>query len=144
MDSEHTSDLLRELELLSDASDGFQTFRSKHTASGAETLKDYLNEYLTAHPDLRLPQIIFDADIDKNYAYQLFNGHRSHPDKYKLIPVCVAMHMSVKETDRALFLAGQPRLYAKKELDAAIIICLNRRYHTMMQVNEFLCENGLL
>ena len=49
-----------------------------------------------------------------------------HSQKYKLIALCIAMGMSVKETDRALLLANQPKLSPKIQKDAALIICINQ------------------
>ncbi len=143
MDDEHTSELFRKLDTLSDRPDGYAEFQKTRKTSEPETLQDYLNEYMAKHQDLTLSQIIFDSNLSKNYVYQFFNGHAKNPDKYKLIPVCIAMRMSVKETDRALFLAGQARLYPKSPLDAALIICLNRGCGNMQEVNEFLLQNGL-
>ncbi len=143
MDQENTSSLLRELDSVSDCPDAYQRFQKAHQTKLPDTLKQYLDEYLAVHQELRIPQIIFDSNLNKNYVNQFFNGYARHPDKYKLIPVCIAMHMTVRETDRALFLAGQPKLYVKNNLDAALIICINRGYGTMTRVNQFLRENGL-
>ena len=142
MNTDRTTELLRDLNSLSGQPDGYAQFLQAHGSEELPTLCEYLNEYISAHKGLELSQIIRDSNLSKNYAHQFFNGYAKHPDKYKLIPICIAMHMSVKATDRALFLAGQPRLYAKDHLDAALIICINRRF-SMIQTNEFLEANGL-
>ena len=142
MNDERTTELLHNLNSLSGQPDGYAQFLQMHGSEELPTLCEYLNEYISTHPNLKLNQIIHASNVSKDYAHQFFNGHAKHPDKYKLIPVCIAMRMSVKETDRALFLAGQPKLYAKDHLDAALIICINRKY-TMAETNEFLEANGL-
>ena len=84
-----------------------------------------------------------DSNLKKSYADQFFNGYRTHPDKYKLIPLCLAMGMDLTETNRALRLAGQPVLDPRKELDMALIICINEKMKSMYKVNDFLTECGL-
>lgn len=66
-----------------------------------------------------------------------------HSQKYKLITLCIAMGMSVKETDRALLLANQPKLSPKIQKDAALIICINHKYRSVYKVNEFLMDATL-
>ena len=57
--------------------------------------------------------------------------------------LCIAMGMSVKETDRALLLANQPKLSPKIQKDAALIICINHKYRSVYKVNEFLMDATL-
>ncbi len=144
MKDEHTSDLLRELNNMDDRPESFQAFVEKHAdAQNFNTLSDYLNFFLSQHPDLQIADVIKRSNTDKNYSYQIFNGRKQHPDKYKLIPLCIAMKMTVRETDRALFLAGQPALAPTETLDAALIVCINHEYTDMFAVNEYLVANGL-
>ncbi len=144
MKDEHTSDLLRELNNMDDRPESFQAFIERHAdAQDFNSLADYLNFFLSKHPELHIADVIKRSNTDKNYSYQIFNGRKQHPDKYKLIPLCIAMKMTVKETDRALFLAGQPALTPTETLDAALIICINHEYTDMISVNEYLEANNL-
>ncbi len=144
MKDEHTSDLLRELNKMDDRPESFQAFVERHAeAQNFYCLADYLNFFLSKHPELHIADVIKRSNMDKNYAYQIFNGRKQHPDKYKLVPLCIAMQMTVKETNRALFLAGQSTLTPTDTLDAALIICINHEYTNMFSVNEFLTANGL-
>ena len=142
MNKERTTDLIGELNHIGNDPKAFQNYRKEH-AEGSLSLADYLNEYLSGHPELTIKEILENANLDRNYGYQIFNGRKEHPNKYKLIAACIAMQMSVRETDRALLLAGQPKLSPKIHLDAALIICLNRKYKNMIEVNEFLEQNNL-
>ncbi len=144
MKDEHTTDLMNELKNMDDSPESFQAFVERHASSQSfSTLADYLNFYISRHPEMKIADVIKRSNTDKNYSYQIFNGRKQHPDKYKLIPLCIAMGMSVKETDRVLFLAGQPTLSPTETLDAALIICINHEYTDMMAVNDFLAANGL-
>jgi hypothetical protein len=53
------------------------------------------------------------------------------------------MGMDLTETGRALRLAQQPALDPRKELDMALIICINQQVRSMDKVNDFLAECGL-
>lgn len=144
MKDERTTDLLNELNSMDDRPETFRAFVERHASSrDFESLADYLNFFLSQHPEMKIADVIKRSNTDKGYSYQIFNGHKQHPDKYKLIPLCIAMGMSVKETDRALFMAGQPTLAPSETLDAALIICINHSYPDMLAVNEFLAANGL-
>ncbi|MCD8231410.1 MAG: hypothetical protein LUD14_06275 [Clostridiales bacterium] len=144
MNDERTTDLLNELNNMDDKPESFQAFMERHaSAKTFRTLADYLNDYISRNPELHIADVIKRSNTDKNYSYQIFNGRKKHPDKYKLIPLCIAMKMTVKETNRALFMAGQPALAPTENLDAALIICINHEYTDMISVNEFLTANGL-
>ncbi len=144
MKEERTSEILTELNSMDDEPETFRAFMDRQESyDTVHSLADYLNYYLSQNPDLQIADVIKRSNMDKNYSYQIFNGRKQHPDKYKLIPLCIAMRMSVKETDRALFFAGQPALSPKKTIDAALIICINHGYSDLISVNEFLAANHL-
>lgn len=141
---ERTTDLFHELNHMNDDLSSFKEYQRRHPQEAAyHSLSDYLNLYLADHPQLSLPEVYRNANLSKSYAQQFFNGYRQHPDKYKLIALCIAMGMSVKETDRALLLANQPKLSPKIPKDAALIICINHKYQSVYRVNEFLMDAGL-
>ena len=104
-------------------------------------ITDYLNKYVGAH-GLVLSDVIKDSLISSDYAYQLFNGHKTRPSRERLIPVCLAMHMDLDETNRALKLCKAGTLYSKDPRDAVIIVCINNKTFNVMDVNEMLSENG--
>ncbi len=144
MKEERTSEILTELNSMDDEPETFRAFMDRHESyDTVHSLADYLNYYLSQNPDLQIADVIKRSNMDKNYSYQIFNGRKQHPDKYKLIPRCFALRLSVKESDRALFFAGQPALSPKKTIDAALIICINHGYSDLISVNEFLAANHL-
>lgn len=144
MNKEHTTDLLNELYTLTDKPGSFHSYRERHLNNLTnKTLSDYLSDYLSRHPQLKISEIIADSGLSKSNTYQIFSGRRKHPDKYKLVAICLAMDMSVKETNRALSLAKQASLSPKNDLDVALTICLNCKYHTAARANLFLVQHQL-
>lgn len=144
MNKEHTTDLLNELYTLTDKPGSFHSYRRKHLDHLTNrTLSDYLSDYLSRHPNLKISQIVADSGLSKSNTYQIFSGRRKHPDKYKLVAICLAMDMSLKETNRALSLAKQAMLSPKDDRDVALIICLNCKYHSIQRVNSFLMRHQL-
>ncbi len=106
------------------------------------SLKEYIDDYLYHHPDITIPDIIRDSNLSKNYVYPICSG-KKNPSKYKLIAFCIGAHMNLKETQRALTLAGCSELYPKIPVDSGIIICINQGYNNVANVDLFLDAHGL-
>lgn len=141
--AKNSTDLKKELDQLDNSVSAFREFCQRNPKETKfNSLSDFLNQYLAEHPTLEQKKVIKEANASKDYANQYFNGHRQHPDKYKLLPLCIAMGMNVRDTNRALTLAGRAQLNIHDHRDAAIIYCMNRQY-TLAQTNEFLLENNL-
>ena len=104
-------------------------------------ITDYLNRYIGTH-SLILSDVIKSSLVSQDYAYQLFNGRKKRPTRERLIPVCLAMHMNLDETNRALKLCKAGTLYSKDPRDAIIIVCINTGIYDVMKVNELLSVNG--
>lgn len=140
-DTEH---LLRELEQIGMNPTSLCEFQENYPIHHSfRSLSDYLNYYIAENRHLETRKIFIDANISASYGNQIFNGTKKHPGKYKLIPICIAMKMSLTETNRALRLAGQAQLDPRNRLDMALIICINEKAGTMFHVNEFLIAAGL-
>lgn len=138
-----TTDLMNELKNIS-GEDGFKDFTEKHNdITIYDSLNDYLNDYLKLHPDVDITSVIKRSNIDRGYAYQILNGRKNHPGKYKLTVLCICMGMNLKDIQRALTISGSSVLYPKIPVDAALIVCINSGYNSALQINEFLCSNGL-
>ena len=143
MENKRTTELLNLL-----SSEGSESYFKKYAPeweemSGYTNLKDYFNAYFSNHPDITPAEVIKRSDLDRGYAYQILNGTKKHPGKYKLVLLCLCAGMTLKETQRALTISGCSVLYPKITCDAALIICINNGYNTMLQVMDFFNENGL-
>lgn len=120
----------------------FNQYLTGDYTSEYRDLADYLNRYIASHPNLSVPQIIKDSLLNRNYAYQILNGQRKNPSRNHLIPLCMAMHMDLDETNRALKIGKSGTLYSKEKRDALIILCIHQKQYDLMKVNELLYEHG--
>lgn len=138
-----TTDLMNELAETS-GNDGFREFLNGHkNMLSYNNLGDFFNEYFKSHPDIDITAAIKRSNLDKGYAYQILNGRKSHPGKYKLVILCMCIGMKLKDIQRALTISGCAVLYPKIDLDAALIVCINNDYNEAMKINEFLSQNDL-
>ena len=138
-----TTDLMNELSKTSDK-DGFKEFLNDHKdMTSYNSLCDFFNDYFKSHPDVIVTDAIKRSNLDRGYAYQILNGRKPHPGKYKLVILCMCMGMKLKDIQRALTISGCAVLYPKIDLDAALIVCINNDYNEAMKINEFLSQNNL-
>lgn len=138
-----TTDLMNELSETS-GSDGFKEFLNSHKdMTSYNDLGDFFNDYLKHHPNIDVTDAIKRSNLDRGYAYQILNGRKPHPGKYKLVMLCMCIGMKLKDIQRALTISGCAVLYPKIDLDAALIVCINNEYNSAIQVNEFLSKNNM-
>lgn len=122
---------------------GFENYQTKHAHDkNYSNFSDLLHDYLFTHPELLIKDIISSCGLEGNYARQIINGTKNG-SKYKVLSICLAAKMTLKEIQRSLKLSGNSPLYPKEERDAAIIICINNNCYNIMKINEFLNEKGL-
>lgn len=98
---------------------------------------DYLNE-LCRQKDLIPEHVIKEAQIDRTYGHQLFNGTR-RPSRDKVIQLAFAFGMSVDETQEFLRVAGRNELYPRIKRDAALIFGLSKHMN-MQEMQEMLAS----
>lgn len=106
-------------------------------ASLAEYLELLLNE-----KGLRKSDVIKRSNMDKNYAYQIFNGNKTHPSRDKMIALAIGMGLNVLETRKLLKIAGACDLYPRNPRDSVIIFGLNNRL-SLIDTNELLNDYRL-
>lgn len=105
------------------------------------SVDEYLN-LLIVEKKLRKSDIIQKSNLDKNYAYQIFNGIKKRPSRDKILMLAFGMSLNLNETKKLLKIAQQKDLYVRDPRDSVIIFCLNKGY-TLMEVNESLLDYGL-
>lgn len=138
-----TTNLMNELSETTD-SDGFKEFLNSHKEMNSYSdLGDFFNYYLKSHHNIDVTSAIRRSNLDRGYAYQILNGRKPHPGKYKLVMLCICIGMKLKDIQRALTISGCAVLYPKINLDAALIVCINNEYNSAIQVNEFLSKNNM-
>lgn len=91
----------------------------------AQSFPEYLNQCLNAS-GLTPAQLIKDAQIQRNYGYQILNGTRN-PGRSRVIALCLALSLPLEDTQRALTLAGESILYPKSPRDSILIFSINKK-----------------
>lgn len=103
------------------------------------TLADYLQKLLQ-EKHLERPRVVRMADLNETFGCQIFKGTR-RPSRNKVLQIAFAMALTIKETDRALTLAGAQALSCKDRRDAIIMFCIDRGC-SLQKVNEELYRFG--
>lgn len=105
------------------------------------SLSEYL-ELLVAQKGLNKSDVIARANLDRSYAYQIFNGNKTNPSRDKLIMLSFGMGLSLDETRKLLKIANVSDLYVRSPRDSAIIFAIKSNLD-LLQTNELLYELSL-
>lgn len=105
------------------------------------SLGEYL-DLLINEKKLRKSDVIRKSNLDKNYAYQIFNGNKLNPSRNKMIMLSFGMGLSVSETRKLLKIANVSDLYPRSPRDSVIIYCLNKGMD-LIGANELLNDYKL-
>lgn len=118
----------------------FEKIVKNEIQEGVPSLSAYLENYLATH-SLDKSTVIKDSLMDRYYAYGIINGNSQNPTRDRVIALCLAMHMTLDEAQRALRLAKLGALYSKNSRDAIIIIAFNSGSYNVLELNDFLYEH---
>lgn len=99
------------------------------------SLNDHLHK-LCEERGLLPSQVIRNAQIERSYGHQIFNGTRV-PSRDKLIQIALGMELSFDEAQDLLKRAGKGMLYPKVERDAACIFGFHNKM-SLMEVQNLL------
>lgn len=105
------------------------------------SLAEYL-ELLINEKKLKKSEVILKSNLDKNYAYQIFNGNKINPSRNKILMLAFGMSLSVGEARKLLKVACVSDLYARSPRDSIIIYCLNKQL-SLIDANEYLNDYNL-
>ncbi len=133
-----TSDLLGVLKNKKNYSEFFQD-------EIGELIFKSLDEYLGVllkEKDLKKSEVIEKSNLDKNYAYQLFNGIKKNPSRDKILMLAFGMKLTLDETRKLLKIAGLSDLYVRIPRDSVIIFCLQNGKN-LIETNEMLDDYAL-
>ena len=97
----------------------FNRYRNEEDTDSQMSVSEFFNRYIGSY-GLQLSDVIRQSDIPANYAYGILNGNRTNPSRDRVIALCIACHMNLTDTNRALKTAGLSPLYSKVSRDAAI------------------------
>ena len=133
-----TSDLLSVLKSKKNYSEFFQD-------EIGELIFKNLDEYLGVllkEKNLKKSEVIEKSNLDKNYAYQLFNGIKKNPSRDKILMLAFGMKLTLDETRKLLKIAGLSDLYVRIPRDSVIIFCLQNGKN-LIETNEMLDDYAL-
>ena len=110
----------------------------KQTEELLEGLKkaNNLENYVLENQD-EFMQVDIAEYLDRSYVYHILNGERKNPSRSKLLAICVAMKMDIKETQYFLRAAQVPVLYPRNQRDCIILYGLEQGA-SVMELNETL------
>lgn len=139
MSNETTRHLEEKLKRISDQSEVLQFLQAN--GNNDKNFSNYFSKYI-AEREIDIPEIIERSCVSRNYIYNIMNGDRV-PSRDKIIELCIAAGMTFMDTDHALELAGQRRIYPKDERDARIAIMINQGVRSVTEVNIMLSKYEL-
>ena len=105
------------------------------------SISDYL-EILINEKKLKKSEVIKKSNLDKNYAYQIFNGTKTNPSRDKMLMLAIGMGLNLEETRKLLKICQLSDLYVRDPRDSIIIFSLDKGA-TLMETNEKLHDFSL-
>ena len=108
---------------------------------GEPTFSGYMDALL-ARKNLKRQDVLIRANLPQKYGYKLLTGETHTISRDKILSICFAMEMSLKETQRALKLYGMNELYPKIKRDVLLIVALGQKIYDIDKVNEILLGEG--
>ena len=121
---------------------GLDSYLSENTFKKHETAAELLSAHIETTGQKK-KDVIARAGLSEQYGYQLLNGSKTTTDRDKLLGLCIAAGLTIKQTDRVLKMSGFSPLYSKIDRDAVIMICINKRMNNILQVNDVLEDHSL-
>lgn len=98
---------------------------------------------LLAEKQMKRQDVLLRADLPQKYGYKLLTGETHTTDRDKLLRICFAMQLTLKQTQRVLKLYGMNELYPKNKRDVLMIVALGQRQFDMDQLDMQLKAQGL-
>ncbi len=138
-----TTKKLEEVLLNLDKQDDLEEYLNDEEAVNKyKSISEYFNKEIEKS-GYSVAEIIKNSGIERTYAYQILNGTRNNPGKDKIIRLCLGAKLGVKETIRALEIAGSGTLYARDKRDVIILFSINNKCtveDTNILLDQFACE----
>lgn len=94
---------------------------------------------VTKIPD---PEMIKRSGIEKSYYYQIMKGTKT-PGRDKILRLCIAAGLTLRETTRALQISKEAILYSKNRRDIIISVAINQKA-SVIDTNILLDKYGEL
>ena len=92
---------------------------------GFNTFPEYF-ESLEAVKAIGSVELIHRSSLERSYYYQIMKGTRS-PGRDKVLRLCLAAELTLRQTTRALELSGNAPLYPKNRRDIILTVAINQK-----------------
>ena len=139
MEPKTTDELMKILNSM----DGLSELEAYAQITVKETSDTTFPEYIGHRMEdagMSLSQLICEAQVQRNYGYQILNGTRK-PGRDKVIALCMALKLPLSEVQRALTIAQAGVLYPKHRRDSIVIFCINNGM-SVLETNDLLDQLG--
>ena len=98
---------------------------------------------IIAKKGISISELMHSSRINRNYGYNILNGRRKNPGRDKVLSICIAAKLSVKDTQELLMIAKVGGLYYRCERDVRIAAALNNEIGDVIKMNIILESKGL-
>ena len=92
---------------------------------------------------IKLKDVYIRADVSESYGSKILSMYSHTKNRDMIIRLCIAGHLSWKQTSRALKLYGFNELYSKNTRDSVIISAINSRKYDIECIDKELESHGL-
>ena len=119
-----TSNLARILSKIDSTNEMEQYLEIPQVADGYKSFAEYFQS-LDAVRKMDRGDLIRNSGLERSYFYQVMKGTRS-PGRDKVLRLCLAAGLNLRETTRALELSGNAVLYARNRRDIILTVAINQ------------------
>lgn len=123
------------MKILGQAPNAEQFITNNHSELLNLSLTEYL-EKLLKDKNLKKSDVIHSSNLDKTYAYQIFDGKRK-PSRDKLLQLAFGLGLNVEETQNLLKIAREAVLYPRVKRDVFILAALHNKF-SLIDCDEML------
>lgn len=119
-----------------------QAYLQENFTHGQPTFAGYIDRLLE-EKGMKRQEVLLRANLPQKYGYKLLSGESHTTDRDKLLRICFAMELTLKQTQRVLKLYGMNELYPKDKRDVVLIVALGRRQFDIDSISEELQDQGM-
>lgn len=117
-----------------------QNYLSRNENEFLIPLHEYLKNLL-AEKNLNLNDVVNGCNLNRVYAYQIFNGTKKNPSREKILAIGFAMNLNLEEMQNLLKNSRQNFLYPRNFWDSVIISAIEQKLN-ILETNALLEEVG--
>ncbi len=117
-----------------------QNYLSRNENEFLLPLHEYLKNLL-AEKNLNLNGVVNGCNLNRVYAYQIFNGTKKNPSREKILAIGFAMNLNLEEMQNLLKNSRQNFLYPRNFWDSVIISAIEQKLN-ILETNALLEEVG--